>query len=118
LIIDVPDVLFDFNQATLKSIGRERLSKIAGIVLASPGPWRFAIEGHADNVGSDEYNQALSEKRAQAVANYLASSGVPADSIGAVRGFGKSQPIAPNDNASGRERNRRVEIIIEEGPAS
>jgi outer membrane protein OmpA-like peptidoglycan-associated protein len=117
LIVSIPDVLFDFDQSTLRSEGRERLSKIAGIVLGSGTTWTFSIEGYTDNIGSTEYNDQLSRQRAQIVANYLTAAGVPRSSISDIEGFGESQPIASNDSASGRQRNRRVEITIENPPA-
>jgi len=114
LIVNVPDVLFDFDQATLRPEGRERLSKIAGIVIgAGAGPWSFTIEGHTDNVGTAEYNQRLSEQRAETVTHYLTAAGVPRTSIAEVRGLGESQPIASNETSQGRQRNRRVEILIQ-----
>jgi outer membrane protein OmpA-like peptidoglycan-associated protein len=91
------------------------LSKIAGIVLATPGQWRFSIEGHTDSVGSDVYNQTLSEKRAQTVADYLMAAGVSRSSVLSVQGLGETRPLASNDTEDGRQRNRRVEIIIEDG---
>jgi outer membrane protein OmpA-like peptidoglycan-associated protein len=113
LILNIPDVLFDFDKATLRNEGRERLSKIAGIILAAPGTWELSVEGHTDSIGTEEYNQQLSEKRADTVKNYLIAQGVSRDAVTA-KGFGKSQPIASNDSESGRQRNRRVEIIIED----
>ena len=112
LIVNLSDVLFDFNQATLKPGAREKLSKLAGILLAYPGSYRMQIEGHTDSVGSQDYNQKLSEDRAQAVHDYLISSALPADRMNAVRGFGKIRPVATNDTAEGRQTNRRVEIVI------
>jgi len=110
LVVSMPDVLFDFGQFTLKPAARERLARISGIVLAYPD-LRLEIEGYTDNIGSDEFNQTLSEKRADAVRDYLAGANVPADSITA-RGMGKSNPIAPNNTANGRKLNRRVEMIV------
>jgi len=112
LIVNLSDVLFDFNQATLKPGAREKLSKLAGILLAYPGSYRMQIEGHTDSVGSQDYNQKLSEDRAQAVHDYLISAALPADRLNAVRGFGKIRPVATNDTAEGRQTNRRVEIVI------
>ncbi|HXF38163.1 MAG TPA: OmpA family protein [Blastocatellia bacterium] len=112
LIVNLSDVLFDFNQATLKPGAREKLSKLAGILLAYPGSYRMQIEGHTDSVGSQDYNQKLSEDRAQAVHDYLISAALPADRMNAVRGFGKIRPVATNDTAEGRQTNRRVEIVI------
>jgi outer membrane protein OmpA-like peptidoglycan-associated protein len=112
LIVNLSDVLFDFNQATLKPGAREKLSKLAGILLAYSGVYRMQIEGHTDSVGSEEYNQKLSEGRAEAVQNYLISVALPADKMVGVRGFGKIRPVATNDTPEGRQTNRRVEIII------
>jgi outer membrane protein OmpA-like peptidoglycan-associated protein len=112
LIVNLSDVLFDFNQATLKPGAREKLSKLAGILLAYPGSYRMQIEGHTDSVGSQDYNQKLSEDRARAVHDYLISSALPAERLNAVRGFGKIRPVATNDTAEGRQTNRRVEIVI------
>src|SRR5207244_674052 len=110
LIVSMPDVLFDSGQYTLKPAARERLARISGIVLAYPD-LRLEIEGHTDNIGSDEFNQILSEKRAAIVRDYLLTSGVPIDNIIA-RGLGKTRPIADNATASGRKLNRRVEMIV------
>jgi len=112
LIVNLSDVLFDFNQATLKPGAREKLSKLAGILLAYPGAYRMQIEGHTDSVGSQDYNQKLSEDRAEAVHDYLIQAALPADRIVGVRGFGKIRPVATNDTPEGRQTNRRVEIVI------
>src|SRR6185369_15575192 len=110
LIVNMSDVLFDFNKATLKPGARERLARVSGIVLAYPD-LHLQIEGHTDNVGSDAYNMQLSEKRAEVVRDYLVSQGVNAGNISA-RGFGKNAPVASNDNAAGRQMNRRVELVV------
>jgi outer membrane protein OmpA-like peptidoglycan-associated protein len=110
LIVSMPDVLFDFNKYTLKPEARERLAKISGIVLAYPD-LKLDIEGHTDAIGSDDYNQTLSEKRAETVRGYLASSGVPPDHVTAV-GLGKANPVADNSTAAGRKLNRRVEMVV------
>lgn len=110
LIVSMPDVLFDFNKYTLKPEARERLAKISGIVLAYPD-LKLDIEGHTDAIGSDEYNQTLSEKRADGVRGYLVSSGVVPDHVTAV-GLGKSDPVADNATASGRKLNRRVDMVV------
>jgi outer membrane protein OmpA-like peptidoglycan-associated protein len=112
LIVNLSDVLFDSNQATLKPGAREKLSKLAGILLAYPGAYRMQIEGHTDSIGSQDYNQKLSEDRAVAVQDYLVSVALPAERMVAVRGFGKIRPVATNDTPAGRQTNRRVEIII------
>ena len=110
LIVNMSDVLFDTGSYTLKPGAREKLAKISGIVLAHPG-LSLQIEGHTDSVGGDEFNQQLSERRADSVRDFLAEQGVPASSITA-RGFGKTQPVASNDNPEGRQRNRRVELVV------
>jgi outer membrane protein OmpA-like peptidoglycan-associated protein len=110
LIVSMPDVLFDFNKYTLKPEARERLAKISGIVLAYPD-LKLEIEGYTDSIGSDDYNQTLSEKRAGSVRGYLVSSGVTPDHATAV-GLGKANPVADNSNAAGRKLNRRVEMVV------
>jgi outer membrane protein OmpA-like peptidoglycan-associated protein len=110
LLVSMPDVLFDSGQYTLKPAARERLARIAGIVLAYP-ELKLEIEGHTDSTGSDDFNQSLSEKRAATVRDYLLDSSVPITNVVA-RGFGKTRPIAGNDTASGRKLNRRVEMIV------
>ncbi|HVG19924.1 MAG TPA: OmpA family protein, partial [Blastocatellia bacterium] len=112
LIVNLSDVLFDFNQASLRSGAREKLSKLAGILMAYPGTYRIEIEGHTDAVGSQDYNQKLSEDRAGTVRAYLTQAGIPDTRIVAVRGFGKIRPVATNDTPEGRQMNRRVEIVI------
>jgi outer membrane protein OmpA-like peptidoglycan-associated protein len=110
LIVSMPDVLFDFNKYTLKPEARERLARISGIVLAYPD-LKLEIDGYTDSVGSDEYNQTLSDKRAESVRDYLVSSGVGMNSV-AARGMGKADPVADNSTAAGRQLNRRVEMIV------
>jgi len=113
LIVSMPDVLFDFGKYTLKGDARERLAKVSGILLAYPG-LNVQVEGHTDNVGSDAYNQQLSEQRADTVRQFLVAQGVPAPNVSA-QGFGKSQPVASNDTPGGRQRNRRVELVVSGG---
>ncbi len=110
LLVSMPDVLFDSGQYTLKPAARERLARIAGIVLAYP-ELKLEIEGHTDSTGSDVFNQSLSEKRAATVRDYLLDSSVPMSNVVA-RGFGKLRPIAANNTANGRKLNRRVEMIV------
>lgn len=110
LIVNMSDVLFDTGSYTLKPGAREKLAKISGILLAHPG-LTMQIEGHTDSVGTDDFNQQLSERRADSVRDFLAEQGVPASSITA-HGFGKTQPVATNDTADGRQRNRRVELVV------
>ena len=104
------DVLFDTGSATLKPGAREKLAKISGILLGHPG-LNLQVEGHTDSVGSDEFNQQLSQRRAGSVRDFLAQQGVPGGSISA-RGFGKTQPAASNDTPEGRQQNRRVELVV------
>jgi len=113
LIMNLSDVLFDFGKYTLKPDTREKLAKVSGILLAHPD-MKLQVEGYTDNVGSDEFNQKLSEQRADSVRDYLISQGIAADSITA-KGFGKTNPIASNDTAQGRQQNRRVEIVVSGG---
>ena len=110
LVVNMSDVLFDSGKFTLRPLAREKLAKISGIVLAYPS-LKLAIEGNTDSVGSEQFNQVLSEQRAQGVRSYLTQQGVPRDSTSAV-GFGKSQPIASNDTSEGRQQNRRVELVV------
>ena len=110
LIVSMPDVLFDFNKYTLKAGARERLAKVAGILQAYPG-LRVQIEGHTDNVGSEEYNQKLSEERANSVREFLVSQGVPSGSV-TERGLGENDPVATNATAAGRQLNRRVDMVV------
>jgi outer membrane protein OmpA-like peptidoglycan-associated protein len=110
LIVNMSDVLFDTGSYTLKTGAREKLAKISGILLAHPG-LTMQIEGHTDSVGTDDFNQQLSERRADSVRDFLAEQGVSASSITA-HGFGKTQPVATNDTADGRQRNRRVELVV------
>jgi len=114
LVVSLSDVLFDFNKATLKPGARERLAKLAGVLIAYPGQYRIEVDGFTDAVGSDEYNLKLSENRAETVHSYLVESGVKPDHIGQVRGMGKMMPVATNDTPEGRQMNRRVEIVISE----
>ena len=104
------DVLFDTGSFTLKPAARETMAKISGILLAHPG-LTLQIEGYTDSVGSDEFNQQLSEQRAGSVRDFLVSQGVSASAVTA-KGFGKTQPVASNDTPEGRQRNRRVEIVV------
>jgi outer membrane protein OmpA-like peptidoglycan-associated protein len=110
LIVNINDVLFDFNQYTLKPGAREKMAKVSGILLAYPG-LKLQLEGHTDSVGGDEYNLKLSQERADAVRDFLAEQGVPVVSITSV-GLGKSDPVASNDTAAGRQQNRRVELVV------
>ncbi len=110
LVVNMSDVLFDSGKFTLRPLAREKLAKISGIVLAYPS-LKLAIEGNTDSVGTEAFNQDLSEKRAEGVRSYLTLQGVPESSTTAA-GFGKNQPIATNDTAEGRQQNRRVELVV------
>ena len=114
LIVNISDVLFDFDKYTLKPAAREKLAKVAGILLAYPG-LKIQLEGHTDSIGSDDYNQTLSEQRASSVRDYLTAQGVPMNSMTAV-GLGKADPVASNTTNEGRQRNRRVEMVVSGEP--
>jgi outer membrane protein OmpA-like peptidoglycan-associated protein len=110
LIANMSDVLFKTGSFELLPGARERLAKVSGIVIAHPG-LHLEVEGHTDSVGSDDYNQKLSENRAQAVRDYLVQQGIADNSI-VFRGLGKTQPVATNDTPDGRQQNRRVELVL------
>jgi outer membrane protein OmpA-like peptidoglycan-associated protein len=110
LVVNMGDVLFDTGKFNLRPEAREKLAKLSGIVLAHQG-LKLAVEGHTDSTGSDEFNQTLSEQRAEAVRGYLTEQGLTQDSVTA-QGFGKFMPVAGNDTAAGRQQNRRVEIVV------
>lgn len=113
-IVTLPGLFFDSGKAVLKPGARNTLAKIADQLRMNPDA-RIEIEGHTDSVGSDAMNQALSEKRAAAVRNYLSSRGLPATRI-TMAGLGEGSPVASNDTPAGRQQNRRVELVI--SPAS
>jgi outer membrane protein OmpA-like peptidoglycan-associated protein len=110
LIVSMSDVLFDTGKYSLKPGAREKLAKVAGILLAYPG-LNIAVGGYTDNVGGDDMNQRLSENRAGSVRDYLVQQGVATNSVSA-EGFGNSLPVASNDNSAGRQQNRRVELLV------
>jgi outer membrane protein OmpA-like peptidoglycan-associated protein len=110
LIVNMSDVLFDTGKSTLRPLAREKLAKVAGIVAGHPG-LKLDVEGHTDSVGGDDYNQTLSEQRGASVRDYLTHEGMATDSV-TTKGFGKTQPVASNDTAEGRQQNRRVELVI------
>jgi outer membrane protein OmpA-like peptidoglycan-associated protein len=114
LIVNMSDVLFDSGQATLRPGAREKIAKVAGILLVYPG-LTLEVEGHTDSIGPADYNQDLSEHRADAVRTFLVQQGIPAGSM-AARGYGKTQPVATNGTAAGRQQNRRVELIVSAEP--
>jgi outer membrane protein OmpA-like peptidoglycan-associated protein len=110
LIVSMSDLLFDTGKYSLKPGAREKLAKVAGILLAYPG-LDIEVGGYTDNVGSDAMNQTLSENRAGSVRDYLVQEGVATSSVSS-RGFGNTLPVASNDNSSGRQQNRRVELLV------
>ena len=110
LIVSMSDVLFDTGKYSLKPGAREKLAKVAGILLAYPG-LNIEVGGYTDNVGGDAMNQTLSENRAGSVRDYLVREGVSTNSVSS-RGFGNTLPVASNDNSAGRQRNRRVELLV------
>jgi len=110
LIVSMPDVLFDTGKADLKPTARERLAKVAGILLAYPDI-HVEIDGYTDSTGSLEFNERLSQERAESVRSYLTSQGVNQSSI-TTQGFGPNDPIASNETSAGRQQNRRVELVV------
>ena len=110
LIVNLSDVLFDTGSANLKSGTREKLAKVAGILLSHPG-LKIQVEGHTDSVGDVSYNQRLSENRAESVRSYIVGQGIAHDAVGTA-GFGEAHPVASNSTAEGRQQNRRVELIV------
>jgi outer membrane protein OmpA-like peptidoglycan-associated protein len=113
LVAALSGVNFETNKATLKPMAREKLSKLSGVLLGFPSEYKLEIEGHTDSTGTDAYNQMLSQSRAESVRNFLVEQGIPAERIPSTQGFGRTRPIAPNDTRANREKNRRVDIVIE-----
>jgi outer membrane protein OmpA-like peptidoglycan-associated protein len=110
LIVSMSDVLFDTGKYSLTSGAREKLAKVAGILLAYPG-LNIEVGGYTDNIGGDAMNQTLSENRAGSVRDYLVQQGVTTNSVSA-KGFGNTLPVASNDSSAGRQQNRRVELLV------
>jgi outer membrane protein OmpA-like peptidoglycan-associated protein len=110
LIVNLSDVLFDTARADLKPGAREKLARVSGILVSHPG-LRIEIEGHTDSVGTDQYNQQLSERRAESVRSYLVGQNITPGSVTSI-GLGEARPAATNDTAAGRQQNRRVELIV------
>jgi outer membrane protein OmpA-like peptidoglycan-associated protein len=110
LIVSMPDVLFDTGSANLKPTARERLAKVAGILIAYPNI-HVEVDGYTDSTGSVTFNEQLSQQRAASVQSYMVQQGVPGGSV-ATHGFGEANPIASNDSAAGRQQNRRVELVV------
>jgi outer membrane protein OmpA-like peptidoglycan-associated protein len=118
IVVNLPDVLFQFNSDRLTDTAQEKVSRIASVLKEKTSQRRVSIEGHTDAIGSEAYNLTLSDRRARAVARALIDDGIREKQL-AVRGFGKKYPVAPNtlengaDNPGGRAQNRRVEVVIE-----
>lgn len=110
LVMNMSDVLFDFNKYSLKPDAKVKLAKVSGILLAYPN-LKLQVEGYTDNIGSDDYNQKLSEQRANTVRDFLVAQNVPDGSISAA-GYGKRNPIADNSTNTGRAQNRRVQLVV------
>jgi outer membrane protein OmpA-like peptidoglycan-associated protein len=110
LIVNLSDVLFDTASSSLKPGAREKLARVSGILVSHQG-LRLDVEGHTDSVGSDDYNQHLSERRGESVRVYLVQQGIASASVGSV-GLGETTPVATNDTRAGRQQNRRVELIV------
>lgn len=114
LIVNMSDVLFDTNKYTLKPGAREKLAKVAGILLAYPD-LKVQVEGYTDSTGKPDYNQQLSERRAMTVRDYLVGQGINLNNVTA-QGFGQNDPVASNTTASGRQQNRRVQMVVSGEP--
>ncbi len=112
-VVNLPDILFDVNEATLKTEAKQAIAKLAGILLVIPD-LKVVVEGHTDSTGGEEYNLELSRRRALSVLEFLSGEGVEPSRLNSA-GFGMSQPIADNATREGRSKNRRVEIVISEG---
>jgi outer membrane protein OmpA-like peptidoglycan-associated protein len=110
LVSNMSDVLFDFNKYNLKPEANEKLAMVSGILLSQPD-LKIQIEGYTDNIGSDEYNQKLSQERADQVRDYITAHGISASNVTAT-GFGKADPIADNSTNAGRAKNRRVQLVV------
>jgi outer membrane protein OmpA-like peptidoglycan-associated protein len=110
MVITLGDVLFSTNKAQLKSGGMRNVQKLADFLTQYP-QYKVSIEGHTDSQGSDEYNQELSDRRADAVKSALMDMAIDNNRV-STRGYGEGFPVASNDNAAGRQLNRRVEIIL------
>jgi outer membrane protein OmpA-like peptidoglycan-associated protein len=110
LIVNMSDVLFDTGKYTLKPSAQISLAKVAGILEAYPG-LKVQVEGYTDSTGTPEFNQTLSQNRAQAVRDFLVSQGVSPNNITS-QGFGEADPVADNTSASGRAQNRRVNMVV------
>jgi outer membrane protein OmpA-like peptidoglycan-associated protein len=110
LVVNMADVLFETGKYALSQDAKLKLAKLSGIIQAHPG-LNLGIEGHTDTTGTPEFNQKLSQQRADTVREFLIAQGLGADSITAI-GMGQDNPVADNSSAAGRQKNRRVEIIV------
>lgn len=114
LIVSLPGILFDFDKATLRAETISTLEQVAAVLREYP-TLEIRVEGHTDDVGSESYNQDLSERRALAVRDFLVDSGMAPSQVQSA-GFGESLPVAPNSSPEGRQRNRRVDLVIPDPP--
>lgn len=112
VVVNLPDVLFDFDRATLTPAARATVREIADVVKNAATDRTVSVEGHTDSVGTFGYNTQLSEERARSVASELVANGVARRRL-STHGFGENRPIADNSTAAGRSKNRRVEVIVE-----
>ena len=110
LVVNMGDVLFATGKYNLRPEAQIALAKLSGIILSHPG-LNLAVEGYTDSTGSDDFNMKLSQQRANTVRDYLLSQGLSSDTVTA-QGFGKADPVESNDTAAGRQKNRRVEIVV------
>jgi outer membrane protein OmpA-like peptidoglycan-associated protein len=108
--MDMPNVQFAFDKYELKPDARIKLARVSGILLAYPD-LKVQVEGYTDNVGSPDYNQRLSEQRADSVRGFLLAQSVQPGNVTA-KGYGETHPVADNSTDSGRAENRRVELVI------
>ncbi len=113
-IVSLADILFDFDQATLKRDVEFSLVRVATILNQFP-EMNVQVEGHTDNIGAPEYNLDLSQRRARAVYDFLVSQNVPPERL-SVEGYGMTRPVADNGTEEGRQRNRRVDLVIQDAP--
>lgn len=107
------DVLFPLNSSYLTDRAKDELDNLI-LVLERDGNNTLIVKGHTDATGTEDYNQWLSERRAESVKNYLVSKGLPDGGV-TTEGYGQSKPVAPNNTTEGRQKNRRVEIVIVDG---
>ena len=112
-VVNLPDILFDVDEATMKPEAQLVIAKLAGILLIMPDK-QVTVEGHTDSTGSAEYNLDLSQRRAVSVMGLMQSQGLDSNRLRAI-GYGMQRPVAENATSGGRSRNRRVEIVISEG---